>query len=190
ETLKDLFQTEGVIALQSGLTYAQFLKKKYAPVKAKLVPYQGGISYIQNPGPNAQQGFLTSEPLVAEKAGIKVKTFLVADEGFNPYTTVLAVRKKDLDKDPAKFTALVNAVRTGWEHYLRNPAKAHEIMQALNKSMDAETFKQSAAAQKSLIDTPVIGEMKENRWVTLIDQLKEFKTIKKKVNASKQFQNL
>lgn len=184
KTLKDVFQSPGILALQSGLTYAQFLMKKYHPLKVKVVPYQGGVTHFLGDKSYSQQGFLTSEPLAAEKAGAKVTSFLVAEEGFNPYTTVVAVRESFYKKNQSDIEAFLKALRKGWEQYLLNPAPANEAMFQLNKSMDLETFRKGALAQASLVKDKKslnfkIGSMTKERWELLSVQLKNLGLIPK-----------
>jgi NitT/TauT family transport system substrate-binding protein len=194
KSLKDVFESKGTLAVQSGLSYAQFLKKKYPNPKVTISPYSGGITNFLKDGEYSQQCFYTSEPLVAEKAGKKVKTFLVSEEGFNPYTTVVAVRAQSL-KDPKVAKAMVAAVRAGWSEYLKNPEPTNAFMAGLNKSMDAETFTKSAAAQKSLIDTGdqtmrPLGNMIDRRWQSLLGQLLELKIVKKNLDLKDLYRNL
>ena len=141
-SLKELFQNDGVLALQSGLSYSQYLVNKFQPIKVRLVPYQGGISHLLGHNDYSQQGFATSEPLLAKKAGLKIKTFLVADEGYNPYTTVLAVHENRL-KDKVLVKKFVTAVQNGWAAYLKDPTLTNQKMAQINKAMDPETFKES-----------------------------------------------
>jgi hypothetical protein len=68
-------------------------------------------------------------------------------------------------------------------------------MQKLNPTMDAETFKDSAEAQKPLIETDVtkklaIGAMTTERWQTLIDQLADLKAIEKKPSPAECFSEI
>jgi len=194
-SLKEVFTSEGTLSMQSGLSYAQFLLKKYPHPKVKIVPDLGGISnFIKDPL-YSQQCFFTSEPILAEKNGIKTKTFLVSDEGFNPYTTVLATSSETLKKDPKTAKAFVEAVRAGWSEYLKNPEPTNKFMAGINKSMDAETFAKSAAAQKNLIETSEtkqksLGTMSEERWKNLVSQMKELKIIKKDLNTQELYQLL
>ncbi len=195
KSLKEVFGSEGVLSMQSGLSYAQFLIKKYPQPKVKIVPYLGGITNFAKDPKYSQQCFFTSEPLVAEKAGLKVKTFLVSDEGFNPYTTVVAVQSDSLKKDSKTAKVLVEAIRAGWQEYLKNPAPTNKHMAGINKAMDAETFMKSALVQKDLIETAEtkqkgLGYMSLERWQNLISQLKELKIIKKDLKAEDLYQNL
>ncbi len=194
KTIADVFMSEGNLALQTGLPFGGFLKAKFPKPKVKIVPYPGGITNFLHDKNYSQQGFITSEPIAAEKIGAKVKTFLIADEGYNPYTTVLAVRKKTIDENPAMVKKVVSAVKKGWEAYLKNPSKTNERMQKINPSMDAETFKKSADIQVDLIqnaDTKKsgLGSMSQERWSKLAKQLKELGLIKNPAVADKMFVN-
>ena len=74
--LSELFEKKDMTLLwQSGLPYAQFMLKKYKPAKIKFAPYLGGIANFQADHKIAQQVFVTSEPLAAQKAGLPVKVF-------------------------------------------------------------------------------------------------------------------
>lgn len=187
KSISEILSQPGIIAAQSGLTYVEFLKKKYPQIKAQWVPYTGGISGLLKEKNYTQQGFLTSEPLLAEKQGLAVSSFLIANEGFNPYTTVLAVRKSDLSTKKAEIQKVVAAVKKGWSDYLKDPTAANKFMNGINKSMDAETFAKSAAAQKSLIEIKDLGSMTEERWKTLIQSLTELKVLKKTLSAKDQY---
>lgn len=192
KSIAEIMAQPGIVAAQSGLTYAQYLKKKYPSAKVNWVPYTGGISGLLNQKNYTQQGFLTSEPLLAEAKGLTVSTFLIADEGFNPYTTVVAVRKADLEKNKAAIKKVVSAIKKGWQDYLKDPKATNEMMAKINKSMDAQTFQKSADAQKPLIETKditadKIGTMSEERWTTLIKTLSDLKVINKQLMAKDQF---
>lgn len=191
QSLKDVFTNDGVLAWQSGLSYALFLQKKYPSPKVRRVPYAGGISNFLADEKYCQQGFATSEPLLAAKAGRTAKVFLIADEGFNPYTTVLAVRKKDLNEKKEMITKMVKAVRLGWNDYVKEPGAVNSHMAKLNAAMDADTFLKSAQAQAPLIaNGGDIGRMILERWQSLADQLRDIGVLKRKPNVSAQFTNL
>jgi NitT/TauT family transport system substrate-binding protein len=193
ESLDDVLRSDGTLLWQAGLPYAQFFKKKYAPLKVATAPYLGGIGNFQNDAQVSQQCFITSEPLTAAAAGIAVKTFLVADSGYNPYTAVLVTSRERWQRNPDEVKRMVAAVRGGWQHYLEDPAPTNKAMQALNKAMSAQTFAQSAQAQVPLINpagTERLGAMTLQRWQTLVDQLVGIKAIPKPVPAAELFVDL
>jgi len=185
KTLADVFHSDGTLLWQAGLPYAQFLSKRYAPLTVRTAPYLGGIGNFQNDKLVSQQCFATSEPLAATRAGLAVDTFLVADSGYNPYTTVLVTTRERIGKHADEVKGIVAAVRAGWEAYLRDPTTTNAKMATINKAMDARTFAESAQAQVALIrtkDIKQLGEMSLARWQTLVDQLKELKSIKSNVD--------
>lgn len=195
-SIEDVIKGSETLLWQEGLPYAQFIKRKYGKdFKAKTAPYLGGIGNFQNDTKISQQCFVTSEPLTAEKAGLRIKTFLVADTGYNPYTTVLVTKASRLKSKPEEVKNVVAAVRAGWNSYLKNPETVNTMIREINKSMDTETLKKSAEAQKALIETKEasgdkLGTMTEARWQALVDQLSDLKLIKKKPTAKSLFQNL
>lgn len=170
----------GSLAIEPGLSYAAFLKKKYGFDKVKVVPYDGGVARFLTEKDFAQQCFVTSEPIAAKKKGSDPQVFLVADEGFNPYLGVIITRSAMLKEKLDVVKAFVRASRAGWQSYLADPAPANAVMAKLNKAMDAETFTAAAAAQKPLVEEGgKIGAMTKERWETLAQQLVELKIIDK-----------
>lgn len=194
-TIGDLWRSAGTLALQRGLPYALFLQKKFGEPKIKLVPYSGGIATFQSDKTYSQQCFVTSEPLEAKKKNVAVRTFLIAEAGYNPYTTVLATRSDYLKNNRKLAKAMVDAVREGWADYLKHPELTNTVMSGLNKAMDLSTFNESAEAQKALIETNEtknlgLGKMSEARWQELTQQLVDLKVIDKAPKASSLFTNL
>lgn len=191
--IADIMHSDGVLLWQSGLAYAQYFKKHYAPIKVATAPYLGGIGNFQKDQKISQQCFVTSEPLAAEKAGIKIKTFMVADSGYNPYTTVLATTRENLQKNSEQVSKVVASVRAGWGAYLQTPDSTNTQMAKLNKAMDLPTFLASAQAQKPLIAAPPgspLGSMTAQRWQTLVDQLRDINMIKTAVPIDQLFIDL
>lgn len=186
---------DSTLLWQAGLPYAMYLQKKFGKPLAKTAPYPGGITnFIGDPKIN-QQCFVTSEPLTAKKSSLDVRTFLIADAGYNPYTTVLVTTKKRLQENPAEVRAVVAAVRQGWADYVKDPAATNARMTKLNPAMDLVTMNDSAHAQLDLVQTAEtkthgLGVMTESRWQTLADQLFELKLVKTKVPAKDLFSTL
>ena len=183
KSLKDLFQSEGTIAMQKGLPFTLWLERKYAPIKAKLVPYSGGISsFIRDPR-FSQQCFVTSEPLAAKKQNLNPQTFLVSESGFNPYLTVLIAHEDTLKEDAVGVKSFLDATRKGWAAYLAHPENTNQAMQKLNSTLDLATFNEVSQVQKKFIETPEtlkkgLGSMNKERWTTLYDQLLQMGLVK------------
>ena len=90
--------------------------------------------YTFNPQPfladkkSAMQGYVTSEPYAIEKqAGFKPKVFLLADQGFDTYSTLIETRRDLVEKKPDLVQRFVDASIIGWYNYLygdNRPANA------------------------------------------------------------------
>jgi NitT/TauT family transport system substrate-binding protein len=183
KSLKDVLAS-GTLAVEPGLAYVTFIKKKYGFDKVKVVPYDGGVARFAADKDFAQQCFLTSEPLAAKRQGADPVVFRVADEGFNPYTTVVFTRGELWRKSPERVRAFLQASREGWQSYLKDPKPANAVMSKLNTSMTPETFAEVAEVQRSLIETEEtrargLGTMSRERWETLGQQLVELGLIEK-----------
>lgn len=194
--LAELFaDPKGLLLWQAGLPYAQFLKKTLAPMKVRTAPYLGGLAGFQHDPSAAQQGFAGSEPVVAQREKIATKVFLVAEAGYNSYTTVLATKRSRLVQHPEEVQKMVKAVREGWRRYLEDPVPTNQVMHGLNKTIDMDTLKESAKAQVKFIrtvetDKNGLGWMSESRWEILAKQLKEIQLIKTIPVTRELFQNL
>jgi NitT/TauT family transport system substrate-binding protein len=188
-TLADVFAHPGTLAMERGLPYSTFLERKYGFDRLRIVPSPfGDLSLYRTDPTYSMQCFVTAEPLQASKIGIEPKTFLIAESGYNPYTTVLTTSERFLAANRATVEAMVAAVREGWRSYLDDPAPTNELMHGLNPTMDLDTFAGSAEAQRPLVvgetaatatsgadggDGAPLGAMTLERWRTLVDQLVE-----------------
>ena len=169
--LEDL--ASGTLALEPGLPFGAYLKKKYAWKGVTLVPYDGGIAKFLGDKDHAQQCYVTSEPIAARQKGAKPRVIAASETGFDPYAAVVVVRGALLRDKPDQVRAFVGATREGWKAYLADPKPANATMGKLNPAMDAETFAAAAEAQRPLIakeGTP-LGAMTEERFRVLGEQL-------------------
>jgi NitT/TauT family transport system substrate-binding protein len=192
-TLAELFSVPGTLAIERGLPYSDFLENKYGFKNLKIVPSPfGDLTLYRTEETYAMQCFVTSEPLAARRIGIEPRAFLIAESGYNPYTTVLATSEGFVKANPKIVQSMVAAVREGWQAYLDDADKTNEYMGKLNPTMDAQTFKESAEAQKPLIQSPEteklgLGAMTLARWHELVQQLVELKVIDRPMAAESCF---
>jgi NitT/TauT family transport system substrate-binding protein len=142
----------------------------------KIVPYDGGVARFVADKDFAQQCFISSEPIAAAREGSDPKAFLIADDGYNPYATVVITSKALWKAQPEKVRAFVRAAREGWRAYLDDPGPANAVMAQQNKTMSPDVWAAAAAAQKPFIETAEtkkgkLGMMTRERWETLGKQL-------------------
>jgi len=110
--IEDAFDS-GTLALETGLPYIAFLRQKFHWGAAKIVAYDGGIAHFLTDPMFGQQCYITSEPILAKQKGSDPQVFLIADAGFNPYTTIVITRGELLKKNMPMIT---NAFG-GWLNY-------------------------------------------------------------------------
>lgn len=192
-SLKDVFQSDGILAAEDN-AWLQHCRKKYAPVKVKLTGYSGGVAGFLARPDYSQQCFVFSEPILARKQdpAADPQTFLIAESGYNPYTTVVITSGEMLRTHPARVKAMADACRAGWRAYLDEPTPANRLMSQLNTDMDLDTFTKGAAAQKPLIETEEtksigLGGMTVQRWSTLAQQLLDLGVLKNAPPAERCF---
>jgi NitT/TauT family transport system substrate-binding protein len=138
--------------------------------------------YTFNPAPfladkrAAQQGYLTSEPYTIEKeAGLKPKVFLLADEGYPGYATMVLARDEVIVKNPAALQAFVEASAKGWHDYLYgDPAAADALIRKDNPEMTQDVLDQARAKMKAakIVEGDEglpIGTMTDARWKSFFD---------------------
>ncbi len=191
-SLKDLFQNKDMtLSLQKGLPYVEFLLQKYSPLKANIVPYSGGLAVFEKNKNFAQQGFITSEFLIAQNQKLNPKAWLVADEGFNPYIAVLAVREDFLNKNKDQVKKMVLATREAWASYLKSPQETNTLMNKKNPAMTFEMMNLSLEKMKDLMkfEPLKLGQMKKERWQALNKQLVDLKVIDKSIETDTIFQD-
>ena len=186
--LDDIF-TGGTLAIEQGKPFSLYLEKKFGFGKLQVVPSPfGDLGEFRSRNDYAMQCFVTSEPLMARRAGLEPKVFLISDSGFNPYVGVVITTESFVQQNRKVVDDFVAALEEGWTSYLQDPAPANAIMQRLNPTMDEQTFRESAEAQKPLVqETPEtrIGAMSKQRWDTLAAQLVELKVIPSAADADK-----
>jgi NitT/TauT family transport system substrate-binding protein len=171
----------GTLAIEPGLPFGAWIKKKYTFAGVTLVPYDGGIArFLADPN-YAQQCYVTSEPIEARKKGADPKVFSARETGFDPYANVLIVRGELLRSNRALVRTFVTATAEGWRSYLANPAQANGAMAKLNVAMDRATFDEVAKVQEPLVRGEVgdtaLGTMSAARFSELGAQLVELGTI-------------
>ena len=192
-SLKDVFANPGTLAAEDN-TWLKHCRQAFAPVRVTLTGYAGGVAAFLAKQDYSQQCFVFSEPILARKQdpASDPQTFLVAESGYNPYTTVVVTSGETLRTRPQQVRAMADACRAGWRAYLDDPAPANQLMSTLNRDMDLQTFAEGAAAQRSLIETEEtknsgLGAMTAERWTTLGEQLVALGVIKHAVPAQQCF---
>jgi NitT/TauT family transport system substrate-binding protein len=153
-SLADLKDKTVLVATSGRSTWWPWLKLKYNLKDEQARPYTSNMQPFFADKTIAQQGYPTSEPFTAEKAGQKVKFFLFADDGYPPYGNTIATMQKTVKDKPELVQRFVRATVEGWKSYLENPAPGNVLIKQDNPKMDDETL---AFAHKKIKELNFFG---------------------------------
>lgn len=177
--IDDVFTHPGTLEAED-VTWLRFLRRKFPDAQVKLTSNSPGIATFLAKPDLSKQCFITSEPLQAAAAGSDPQTFLIADAGYNPYTTVVIASGDMVRKEPETIRKMIAALRDGWRAYLDDPTATNAVMTKLNREMSAGMMAEAARVQRPLIETDAgLGAMSAERWQTLAQQLVELGVIPK-----------
>jgi NitT/TauT family transport system substrate-binding protein len=126
------------------------------------------------------QGYVTSEPYAVEtQAKFKPKIFLLADHGFDSYSTLIETRRDIVEKNPAMVQRFIDASMIGWANYLYGDNKAaNDRIKRDNPEMTDAAIAYSIARMKEygIVDSSDtlklgIGAMTDARMKSFFDKM-------------------
>ncbi len=177
EDLKDLTL---FVSADGMATYYQWLKADYGFKDSQVRPYTFNTQpFIVNPK-SAMQGYVTSEPFAVEKAAkFTPKVFLLADQGFSDYSTLIETRRDLVDNKPDLVQRFVDASIVGWYNYIyHDNSAANALIKKQNPEMTDDLLAYSVAKMKQygIVDsgdatTLGIGAMTEARMKDFFDKM-------------------
>ena len=150
DKFEDLKKLTLFISPEGIASYFQWLKADYGFSEKKVKPYTSNPQPFLVDKRSAMQGYVTSEPFAIEKrAGFKPKVFLLADYGFNSYSTLIETRRDLVVKKPDLVQRFVDASIIGWMNYLYGDNKAaNALIKRQNPEMTDELLAYSIAKMK------------------------------------------
>jgi NitT/TauT family transport system substrate-binding protein len=187
KTLQDLKPMTILISKEGVAGYFQWMKKEYGFSESKVKPYTYNAQPFIVDKNSAMQGYVTSEPYVVEKqAGFKPIVMLLADYGFDGYSTLIETRRDTVDKKPDLVQRFVDASIIGWYNYLYGDNKAaNEVIKKLNPEMTDELLAYSTEKMKEygIVDSgdtlkDGIGAMTEARVASFFGKMSSAGVVK------------
>ena len=178
--LEDLKPLTLFVSKEGITSYFQWLKSDYGFSEAKVKPYTFNAQPFIADKQSAMQGYVTSEPFAVEKsAKFKPGVILLADYGFNTYSTLIEARRDLTDKKPDLVQRFVDASVIGWYNYLYGDnAAANAMIKKLNPEMTDELLAYSLAKMKEygIVDSgdtlhDGIGAMSDERYTSFFDKM-------------------
>ncbi|WP_172331126.1 ABC transporter substrate-binding protein [Mangrovicoccus sp. HB161399] len=163
-------------------TFWPFMKDKWGLSDDQLRSYNGQIAVWMQNGDSIQQGIVTNEPFrIKEQAGFDASYFLLADYGYDPYTSVVVVPQTLIDGHPEQVQCLVDGSVKGWTEFMADPEAGFAAVQEANPENSDELMAYSYGKMKELNliengDTAAhgIGAMTDERWAAHFGELVKY----------------
>lgn len=151
ERFEDLKTINILVSREGVATYYQWLKSEYGFRDEQIRPYTFNPQPFLADKRLAMQGYVTSEPYIVERTGgFKPRVFLLADRGFDTYSTTIETRVEVVEKNPGLVQRFVDASIIGWYNYLYGDnRRANELIKRDNPEMTDDIIAHSVGAMKA-----------------------------------------
>jgi len=168
------------VSKEGMASYFQWLKADYGFDESKVKPYTFNPQPFLADKHSAMQGYVTSEPFAIERqGGFQPKVFLLADHGFNSYSTLIETRRDLVEKQPDLVQRFVDASAIGWYNYLYGDSQAgNALIKKQNPEMTDALLSYSIAKMKAygIVDSGDtlkhgIGAMTDERMKSFFDKM-------------------
>ena len=180
DKFEDLKALTLFVSKEGMATYFQWLKTEFGFDEAKVKPYTFNAQPFLADRNSAMQGYVTSEPFAVEQqAKFKPKVFLLADYGFDTYSTLIETRRDLVEQKPDLVQRFVDASAVGWYNYIYGDSKpGNDLIKKHNPEMTDALLAYSIAAMKKngIVDsgdslTLGIGAMTDARMKSFFDRM-------------------
>lgn len=178
--LEDLKPMTLFVSKEGMPTYFQWLKSEYGFSEDKVKPYTFNAQPFLADKNSAMQGYVTSEPFAVEKqAKFKPTVILLADYGFNAYSTLIETRIAYAEKKPDLVQRFVDASIIGWYTYLYGDnASGNALIKKANPEMtdDLLAYSVDKMKQYGIVDSgdslkDGIGAMSDDRMAAFFGKM-------------------
>jgi NitT/TauT family transport system substrate-binding protein len=196
DSFEDLKRLTLFVSKEGMATYFQWLKADFGFRDSQVKPYTFNPQPFIADKKSAMQGYVTSEPYALEKvARIRPVVFLLADHGFNSYSTLIETRRDLVEKKPGLVQRFVDASIIGWYNYLYGDSSpGNALIKKTNPEMSDELLAYSIAKMKEhgIVDsgdalTLGIGAMTDARMVGFFDKMVRAGVIKPTVDFRRSY---
>ncbi len=194
--LEDLKPLTLFVSKEGIGSYFQWLKSDYGFSEDKVKPYTFNAQPFLADPKSAMQGYVSSEPYAVEKrAGFKPTVLLLADYGFDAYSTLIETRLSLVDRKPDLVQRFVDASIIGWYNYLYGDNTPGNVMiKKLNPDMTDELLAYSVKAMRDhgIVDSgdavkDGIGAMSDARMASFFDKMVRAGVVRRDIDYRKAY---
>ncbi len=193
---EDLKNLTLFISKEGMTSYYQWLKADFGFKESQVKPYTFNPQPFLADPRSAMQGYVTSEPYAIEKqAKFKPSIFLLADHGFDSYSTLIETRRDLVEKKADLVQRFVDASIIGWYNYLYGDNKAaNALIRKHNPEMSEELIAYSIVKMKDfgIVDSGDtqklgIGAMTDARMKNFFDKMVRVGVVKANVDYRRSY---
>ena len=194
--LEDLKTRTLFVSKEGMASYFQWLKSDFGFNESKVKPYTFNAQPFLADKNSAMQGYVTSEPFAVERqAGFKPVVFLLANYGFDAYSTLIETRRDLVEKRPDLVQRFVDASAIGWYHYIYGDSRAgNELIKKQNPEMTDALLAYSIAKMKEygIVDSgdsvnSGIGAMTDAHWKSFFAKMVRAGVVKASVDYKRAY---
>ncbi|MGG5821098.1 ABC transporter substrate-binding protein [Falsiroseomonas sp. HW251] len=163
-------------------SYWPFLRRRFGFTDEQIRPYTFNVGPFMADRMAIQQGFLSSEPLVAMEQGARPKVFLLADGGFDAYQTTIDISQRMVNEKRDVVQRFVNATMEGWTQYMtgQNIEAANALIKRDNPEMtDAKiayairVMNEQGIVMSGDAQRLGVGAMTHERWQSFYEGMRD-----------------
>ncbi|MFN3931138.1 MAG: ABC transporter substrate-binding protein [Brevundimonas sp.] len=182
DSIADLAGRPILLADASVNAFWVWLKAKYGFTDDQVRKYTFNLAPFLADERAVQQGYLTSEPYTIEKeAGFTPKVFLLADEGYPSYATMVLAPTAFARDNARALRSFIAASAEGWRDYIQGDGKAADaLIRRANPDMTQDVLDQARARLKAngIVDGGDaalygLGAMTAERWQAFFEVTSE-----------------
>ncbi len=180
--IEDLPKATAFIGKDGFVSVYQWLKRAYGFKDENVKPYTFNSAPFIADKNSIEQGYATSEPYAVEKQGhFKPNVFLIADYGYDSYSTTIETTQELIEKNPNLVQRFVDASIIGWYNYIYGDNRAaNALIKRDNPDISDEQLRFSVAKMKEygIVDsgdslTFGIGAMRAERVASFFAKMVE-----------------
>jgi NitT/TauT family transport system substrate-binding protein len=180
EKFEDLKKLTLLISKEGLASYFQWMAHDFGFREQQVKPYTFNPQPFLADKRSAMQGYVTSEPYAVETQGhFKPKIFLLAEQGWGSYSTLIETRRDLVANKPDLVQRFVDASAIGWASYLYGDnAAANARIKRDNPEMTDDRIAYSIAKMKEygIVDSGDtlkggIGAMSDARMKSFFDKM-------------------
>jgi len=182
---KSMMQTKNL--LQSASINAMIKSTGLSLDEIHIIEHSFNIQDFINHNVDIYSAYISNEPYLLNKEGIKYRAFSPKDYGFDFYSDLLFTTKKHMQKHPQEITKFRAASLRGWEYAFSHINETVDVIlkkyNQQNKTKEALLYEAKELKKLAYYKTDTVGEIDKEKIQRTYDVYNLFGLEKEKLNV-------